>query len=463
MRPVKHILIVAVRDDLNHARQAVSDSASFRWREFIHFEEVQSISSLSRNHINDCVAGNTDQVVKICTERHFQRIIFLGDLNLDIDFDDLKSGIARYEDIQFAFPKSVKAYRRKIDEWLKNCELHWLSHANAECAKSSLSSCHVNLWVEQFVRLGYKEIAKNLLRNLVVIDDATLTQSFRISTGETIGHRVKHAYIKDDEQGSSSIKIKNVLEHMHAETIFELDLTKSIDFASLQVDIIYVYEDGLWSGVELVKRLNLISEMESFKNSVTQFHFVFGATSDVGLVAARFFANRNGLSRFQFFAGKNGRHFKFLKNGTDKLFGNFAQKDDDAIRIELDRAVDPYAFQSSEFWGELKDQAVTFCGDIGVQLVKPFLKRREMQKTAVKSNDSPIVDIEIKDTKAIKWQLGALGYASTIVFSSSIPKPVLPLFWLQGQVTLNNNSVHWKPLFWDARRTGEADANEFQQ
>ena len=66
--------------------------------------------------------------------------------------------------------------------------------------------------------------------------------------------------------GSSSTNIKDILEHTYAQPILEIDLSTNPEELLKDLDVLYLYEDGLWSGVELVRRLNLISQWPRVRN-----------------------------------------------------------------------------------------------------------------------------------------------------------------------------------------------------
>jgi hypothetical protein len=131
-------------------------------------------------------------------------------------------------------------------------------------------------------------------------------------------------------------------------------------------------------------------------------------------------------------------------------------RSDREIRKTLDAEIEPYAFRNTAGWADDQSSAISVCSKIGEQLIRPFLERHAKKKCEDNENTG-FSPIQISDEKVAEWELGALGFASTIVFASSIPKPVLPLLWLEGTVSVEGKSVKWRPLFWDARRTGSAD------
>lgn len=130
--------------------------------------------------------------------------------------------------------------------------------------------------------------------------------------------------------------------------------------------------------------------------------------------------------------------------------GDLISVDEDQVREFIDDMITPIAFQNRNLWGHRLADALDICSRIGSQLVMPFLESREADKAKKEQRESR----QITESQAAKWALGALRFGSTVVFQRSVPKPVLPLFWLQGAVSIGSRSVIWRPLFWDSRRTG---------
>lgn len=343
---------------------------------------------------------------------------------------------------------STKLLLKKIKALLEERNLHWLNTAKIEWKKSELGECSPEKWWEQFIRLGCRELGRNLLKLLKVITNRELREFYTLQESELDGLSVCHAYVKDSDRGSSSQTIAAMLSKMHGKGVIELELDNPAQWQQLDVDVIYVYEDGLWSGVELVKRIEAIGKSLTAYPLDISFVFKFAATTDIGLVAARAATRMLKMSNLNFHGMDNDNHFRFL-NASFNFKSVFGISNDD-VRKALDSAVTPYAFSFKDLWGEEIKESITACENIGTQLARPFLERRKREKNGLGPQD-PVL---ISDEKAKEWSLGALGFGSTIVFESSIPKPVIPLMWLQGDVKFNNTTIAWRPLFLDARRTG---------
>ncbi|HEY8036007.1 MAG TPA: hypothetical protein VIF37_10515 [Methylobacter sp.] len=445
-------LILVQESQFQRVLTQINKDAIVGWQNIIDIQSINDLK-LNRSDLKKQSEKNTEDIISKYYDNLFVDLIVQNCLPLDID--RLES-----EDIPVKYVSSVKTLLHKAEEILKQHNLDWRSYAIREWEKSSIRHVSPDVWVQQFAELGHAQVAKHLLKSLRVVTEAELREAFKTSETDRIGLNVAHAFFHDDEAGSSSIAIQNVLEHMYSspDKVIKINLASENCLADIKADVLFVYEDGLWSGVELVNRLNAICKTGHFTHSNLQLHFKYGTTSDVGLSAARLFAKREGLSHLQFRPAKSSHHFKFLKDGFDTRLEHLNDRNDEAIRKALDMEIEPYAFRSVEMWGEEQKEAISMCTEIGRQLVRPFLERKEQAKNIKSEIGEHTKHIDITDEMIAKWELGAHGFASTIVFASSIPKPVLPLMWLQGPVRLGNKSVDWRPLFWDARRTGQADA-----
>lgn len=324
-----------------------------------------------------------------------------------------------------------------LDE-LKRRRLHWLDHSVHEWNKSGICHLHPQAWREQFATLGHDWIGEGILKQLRVISDAELRKALVVPEPDLLGLSVAHACVLDNEAGSSSVNVRDLLEHTYPCDVLALDFKTQPDGLE-SVDHLYVYEDGLWSGVELVKRLAMIANWPRIKSRELKVTFRFAATSEAGLYAARHFLKREKLTSVDVMVGKllHFTHLNTRGNARDLLTRAIT---DDEVRKTIDGLVEPMAFRDQDVWLGRAPEAMEICKEIGEQLVRPWITRTK-GPTEV-------------DQRAPKWALGAFSFASVTSFSKSVPKPVLPLIWLNGEVELNGSKVQWRPLFWDSRRTG---------
>lgn len=427
--------ILVVIEDKEHDRliEKIARDAIPGWKDAAHFigfpskpKRLGETRDQLREHIENEISRswNNDAYVRI-----------LLDKSLAVDEPRL-----RREGVRMRCTAHHTIYQELIDE-LKKRKLHWDTHSRDQWENSSIRHLDPQAWREQFIKLGYGWIAEGLLKQVRVVGDAELGGAFRVGDAEMFGLNVAHGCVKDSAPGSSSGNVKDILEHIYPSKAFEVDLT--VDHSELfsEHDTLYLYEDGLWSGVELVSRLEAVAKWSAVKQRALRVVFKFGVTSDAGLFAARNFVKRERLTTVEISAGIIAHHQLLAPGAISEIVAN-AQKDDQSVRRELDRRVCSSAFDSDSIWAGRAEEAKEVCQKIGRQLAAAWIQR-EKKKEATEE------EIE-------KWSLGAYRYASMTSFAKSVPKPVLPLLWLDGQIEMQGKKETWRPLFWDARRTGKS-------
>lgn len=323
-------------------------------------------------------------------------------------------------------------------DFIQRLRLHWDSHSRFEWEKASLKHLHPQAWREQFRILRSDWIAEGILKQLRIVSDAELLDSLALQENELLGLTVGHCCVMDSEPGASSNGVKDLLEHRYTCKVFDLDLSNQP--TELEVfDHLYIYEDGLWSGVELVDRLKLLATWPLVRSRDRRVTFRFAATSEAGILAARHFLKRENLTSVNVEIGRL-EHYMHLRAGVASLLSMNREAEDSEVRKTIDSAIEPLAFRDDALWLGRSLEAQAFCREVGRQLVQPWIARTKRPQDLERNSEA--------------WALGALGFASLTAFSKSVPKPVLPLLWLNGSVKIGGTNINWEPLFWDSRRTG---------
>lgn len=103
-----------------------------------------------------------------------------------------------------------------------------------------------------------------------------------------------------------------------------------------------------------------------------------------------------------------------------------------------DQNIAKVAFRDQTVWKDYAktDRAIQFCHDVGAQLFGNYLR----WKRWVWSQD-----------RVGQCGLGMCGLGLALAYSHSVPRASLPLFWMDGDVTIGNRTVRWLPLFPDAK------------
>lgn len=437
-------LVLINRNQAADFRRLIQAQAREGWEDAIEIREIVQRKELRGANSTE-PAKNADRVLREWHDGEFSLLIVQE--HLAIEFDRLKRA-----EIKIRGPKSYASVFSEVNEELKHRKIHWLAHSDSQWRSSSIRSLHPDAWRNQFSVLGFPWVGEALLKMLRVVSDGDVRDAFLISPSELVGCKSIHAYITDDEPGSSWLKIKDILEHLYPAEIVTDIPGESIAATLIEkikdvVDVVYLYEDGLWSGVELVKRLRSLCDMKDRLPSGLRIHFCYGATTDAGLCAGRMYLRRQKTGNVVLHSARE--HHEFLKEGAATELLKFDHMDEEEVRVAIDKMIQPYAFRSLPLWQGRNDEAMSVCIEIGKQLVKPWLERRQSKNAAGTAT--------VSEHRIGRWALGAFRFASTIIFSSSVPKPVLPVMWLDGQVSFQGKGLHWRPLFWDVRRTGKAD------
>ncbi|WEF35526.1 phosphoribosyltransferase-like protein [Pseudoduganella chitinolytica] len=442
------LLLVIKTADAESVLRRIAEKACMGWERQVEIYPVCERRSARKQH-EEPVDYNTrtDQLIDLLADGDYSAIIVQAHVAIDV------TRLAQVG-IRLHKANSLDVLVKLIFDELRKRKLDWLTHATYQWEKSAIRSLHPDAWAQQFDALGVRWIGTNLLKLLRVVADDELRSAFLVPEAEFAGLKVVHAYFRDPEPGSSSLNVKMILEKLYpASQVIEYDPEQPDCIDGIGKDIIFVYEDGLWSGVELVRRLNNICKNSGLRNAACQIHFRYAVTSDAGLIAGRLFSKRERLQNIQLRPATASYHYDFLQNDAFSRLQDLANSTDDEIRHEIDSLIRPLAFQSDQFWSGRRDEALQICTHLGRQLVSSFLERR---RDAKRGQDGAALD-PIPEEKLMGWALGALRFGSTVSFSSSVPKPVLPLMWLAGPVRIDGREIDWKPLFWDVRRTAAID------
>lgn len=432
------IFIAIASGEVDRLTERISKDALPSWTEYIKikgFSKPTGLESQAKEQTQEI----EDELSQIWNSEGYANIFI--DSSLQIDSERLLDEGAK---IRIAKTGTISS---EINTLIKKQCLHWLTYSIKQCKKSGICFQHPQAWKQQFDDLGFGWVAEGLLKQLKVFSDAEVRQALYFHEADTLGLRVAHAYVQDRGLGSSSLNMKDLLEHTQVKDIFEVDLDNDNSVLFSEHDVVYFYEDGLWSGVELVRRLEKIKTWSAAKERKVRVVFRFAVTADAGLYAGRHFLQKNKLVTVEVSRGVIDHH-QFLKSGTITSLSGIKDADADVVRKTLDDQAIAYAFKDEQLWRGRGGDAQDFCKMIGAQLAKPWLLRSKGQ----------VADIEARTEK---WSLGAFGFASVMAFSKSVPKPVLPLIWLNGEITIGSKKINWKPLFWDSRRTGEQPPSSF--
>lgn len=333
-----------------------------------------------------------------------------------------------------------KALAREIKQHFEATCVDWRTHARTEVKKFDGPPVNLEAWLQQFSALGYPRVGQKIAAQLRVVRTADLPNyAFAQKPADTLGIERANCYVQDDDEGGSWSEIKSLLVHgFEKSTVMAIRWNKetaTMDFPDVAVDEFVIYEDGLWSGSEAVRRLKAIVANPPAATVV----FRFGIVSDFGLRVVRQAIRSLGLSGKVRVDATTSETIGFLENDlAENLKIGSSITPDEYFRALHDH-VRPLAFGIADDW---TNEEMSFCERIGDQLAINWLTG--------KAPPEALAD------RASLFALGAGRFASTVIFSRSVPKVCLPLLWLDGNVAHDKGSVQWRPLFIDARRVSDA-------
>src|SRR5262249_34329657 len=131
-------------------------------------------------------------------------------------------------------------------------------------------------------------VGRKLAAQLRVIRLADMAgQPFAIRSADMIGQSLTHCYVEDDDAGGRWTDIQSILIHRHPTGRVATGKwdpgAKHLTVPEVSSDQFVMYEDGLWSGLETVRRLKAMQAMPPDARIVLK----FGVITDFGLLVAR--------------------------------------------------------------------------------------------------------------------------------------------------------------------------------
>lgn len=330
---------------------------------------------------------------------------------------------------------SPKRIHKELKRHWETAGIFWRTHAEGQIAGYDFQKSRLDAWLQQFGELGFPTTGRRLAAQLRVIRLNQLTAApFGPQPSEQIGQSQAFCYVQDNDQGGSWAEIQSILSHVHSPSSVHSvrwnKATSQIIFPDVDVDEYVICEDGLWSGSETVRRLRAIRALEVDK----LIRLKFGVVSDFGLLVARFAIKELGLFGRVTVDAASSELVRFLRDDIPGEVRRGHGMSIDEYFSALHDWVTPQAFCMHP----VCEVDLDACREIGRQLVSDWL---------TKKNGAPPREEDVR-----RFALGGGGFASTTVFARSIPKVCMPIFWLNGTVTIGSRSVEWEPLFVDARR-----------
>ncbi|CDG80882.1 phosphoribosyltransferase-like protein [Janthinobacterium agaricidamnosum] len=379
-----------------------------------------------------------------------QQTVFWTDIPADIHVLVTKSVKGFPRDILIDAGYSIKVVSRegffqegnsKLERFLETLGMCWTDQARDayESYDHRSPDFDVASWLKQFDAIGAPSLGKALLRHLEVLPTdqcvSILAKSYLAHSG------VPADFVATlSKMGKSGAALSGGLRrHLERDPIILTDAIEK-NATSQERKCIHVFEDGLWTGIELSRVLeSLIGKSTKPKlpalSDPTLLHkynvvLHFALATDIGIYAAKSLLLEWDLKNFSL-ATSNSKMIEVLTAEAKSNFenGNFSFKHVRDFASEV--SITPRIITLLSV--EMSDAAITH--------VMGVIRTVGSQLWAI--NNKALSDSAIP----LNVEFGANGIGSTTLFRHSSPRAVLPMFWASGPIKWGSKRIHWKALF----------------
>lgn len=431
----EQVVLVVPRGRASSFEEIAVSILPFRWRDRVTIFEEPDWEGTKPN-LSGALA---DEVTEMIGNLRVPEIAML------ILHRDLRSSEKRIEqniaaDGQFSAQKKVLSdagIRRALKDFYSGLGYFWKVYAQAQISKYQGKSTSLDAWLHQFNTLGIPKIGRRLASALRVLDPAEDDFPAIVSrSSDRFGQKLIHAVIGDADRGGSWVGLQQLLaqrfpEDQVATITFDVD-SGELQFPECDYDEIVIWEDALWSGYETVKRLKALPK--NIPPSLIRFKYFI--VTDFGLSVVRHAIREMNHSKGIVIDTADSEMVRFLDDDISFEANYGLGRTNQQFFRDLHTSVRGSVFRE-DLWIEQEIECVR---SIGEQLVTNWIKHE---------------GVPVDQDRVTKFALGGGGFASSIMFRSSVPKVCLPLYWLDGPVRLGGYDLKWRPLFIDSRRISD--------
>jgi hypothetical protein len=352
---------------------------------------------------------------------------------------------------------SLVGFEKKFPKILQGVGLDLLSISENTLHRwrhGSVDKNRITTWLRQFDSLGSNRwIGEALLKSIDFWPEDRILQSVELSKEvlETFDKVCMH----QQQPGKSADVLANLFtKHIKPlarkfPAIQDFHEALSEPTKPDQPQRILFLEDGLFSGTESIRLLSDLIGIKPPKGrdlktapladrsllTTKPVMMLYPVATTFGIQRLREFAQKNDLPNIEINYPSPGLLEVLTESGRNALRdGKFYDLSVRNCPVNPDAHFLRPAFQNLSVWksSDRVEQALAFCKRIGQQLMTHYL--------ASVGYDWDIVKVQ-------RCALGMFGMGLTVVFSHSVPKASIPLFWANGKVSLGDTSINWIPLF----------------
>lgn len=447
--PRTKLVVICNESDRDQATAAIGKSAPIGWSQA---QEIRLLEVGSRTKFRAKDIGTEREIAqdperlrktldRIAPPEEAARTIIVGDVRL---YPALSSSDPRAP-IRL---RSTAELRALLPNVLRAGNLDWQSHLMRllEHYHLEVDAERVAAWRQQFNVFGGDWIAEALLKLLDFWPSSKLSEAlFRVpgaASASTDGEidawlaSYDHIAFNNSESGDSSAMVLRLTKTR----VGEMLLAKRTDFKS-HIDQnngpsnILLLEDCVATGTEIVRLLATLPP-DRIKNHKIDMKFAVGTQS--GCKRLEFYLKQQGLSNVRVHVSKTG----ILPNLTT---AGLAASDDALFRPDGDllnpsaHIIEGIELRAKAYLNKSERNAITrLCESICRPLLRLHLQRTRWTPEKIEA----VMD---------RWKLGFSGLGLLLAFAHGVPKPTLPLFWVEGPISVEHESYRWRgdwiPLF----------------
>lgn len=330
----------------------------------------------------------------------------------------------------------------KLERFLETLGICWMDQARQayESYDHRALDFDVTKWLKQFDAVGAPALGKALLRHVEVLPTdqcvSILAQSFSAHRG------VPTDLIATlSRMGKSGAALSGGLRRQL--TCEPVVLSEAIEHSALGAknNAIHVFEDGLWTGIELSRVLESLAGAVAAKPKLPalsdpkllyQYNVIlhFALATDIGIYAARALLSEWKLEKFSL-ATSNSKMIEVLTEEAKSSFenGHFSFNHVKDFSSEVTITPKIVALLNVEMEGAALAHVMSVMRSVGAQLWA--INNKASAASVIPAN----------------LEFGANGIGSTTLFRHSSPRAVLPMLWASGHIKWGARRIHWKALF----------------
>ena len=449
---ITKVVVVCHNADWEEAKCIIDGSAPIGWREHgeIRLLEAGTRPKYREKKNRECrieleVEYDPDflrrTLDKIAPAYGAPRVLIVGNIRL---YPALNQSDPRAP-IRLASPAELQKHLPQV---LASMRLDWLSHLmhSLEHYHVEISREDVESWRQQFADFGTIWVADALLKLLDFWPSNKISKALfsvpGLSTESTDNEihswlsEYDHIAFNDAESGDSSAMICRLTKAR----IGALLSSKRSDFTELvnksgPASKILFMEDCLLTGTEIIRLFQSLPA-EALRLHSIDMKFAVGTES--GKRKLETYLRSNGFSNVRIFVPNEGLIQNLTEAGkvlTDRsLFGT-----DGGLVNPSEHVYSGIEMRASGVFNDAqRTNIVSMCKSISAPLMRLHLQRMNWAEERI-------------EAILPRWELGFSGLGLLLAFAHGIPKPALPLLWIEGNISVEHfryrKRLDWIPLF----------------